>query len=670
MPDALDESDRSYSRRRVNIFNGGESVEGQSLEKLFHMIPRDHFETAQALADKLGVSSKTIRMRIKSLAEILQRYGAEIEGKNGCGYRIDIKQPEKYELFHEEILSHDDGMVPQTASERVVYIIEYLLNVSGFVKAETLSSILFVSTKTLSSDLKMAESILLQYNISLLRKPYYGIGIQGSEKDIRDILSDNIIKNGHSVILDTLFQNDDFRSIYVCLNKCFQCYDYHIPDIAFQDIVIHVYVSILRIRNNHSIDYDPAWDPYIYANNEFRIAQEVASQIIQIFDVHLSNDEVCYLAVQLAAKRGLDPLSFNRRENVAEGKAGEVVEAVIRGLKESLGYNFAGDLELQAALRSYILPLEIRLRFGIRQSNPFVESIKEQFTLAYELAVVACKVIGTYYQRTVDENEISVSTMAFELALERYKPAIQKKNILLVCSSNVLAVEWLRYKYKEELREFVGQIYACDIRGLDTIDFDNVDYVFSSEPLPMPHHVPVMRIGYIYDDRDFYNNCHLMRQALTKSSQDRITKYFDSRLFFTDVALSSKEEILRFMCEQAGKVKGISEDIYGSVIEREALSSTSDGHRVAVPHAMKAFSPDTFVCVCLLKEPVIWKWRPVEIVCLILIGKEDNKSLQILYQSLYRLFANERSMKELASSHDYMAFEQLLKSTEDGLFGS
>lgn len=645
-------------------------MKGQSLAELFHMMPLDHFETAKVLARKMGVSSRTIRTRIEQLAEILRRYGADIEGRNGCGYRIDIKQPEQYELFHEEVLSRDEVMIPQTVAGRAAYIIDYLFNVSGFVKAETLSSILSVSTKTLSGDLKTAESTLARYNIKLLRKPYYGVGIQALEKDIRDLLSDNIIRNSHSVILDNLFNNNELRSIYVCLDKCFQGYDYHIPDIAFQDLVIHVYVIVLRSRSGHPILYDPAWDQYIYANNEFRIAQEIASQIMQIFDVHFSNDEICYLAIQLAAKRGLDPLSLRREENTRDGKTAEIIEAVLKELNDCLGYNFTEDEGLRTALRSYIIPLEIRLRFGIRQSSPFVGSIKEQFALAYELAVVATRAIGTYYQRKVDENEISIAAMAFELALERYKPATPKKSILLVCSSNVLAVEWLRYKYREELKEFVDQIYACDIRGLDTIDLNNVDYVFSSEPIAISRDIPVMQIGYIYEDRDFYNNCHLMRRALTRNSQDTIEKYFDSRLFFNDVSLSSKKEILHFMCTQVGKVKCITEDIYASVAERETLSGTSSAHMVAVPHAMRAFSMDTFVCVCLLKEPVMWDERQVSMVFLILIGKEGNKNLQVLYQSLYRMFASERTMKELALSHDYDAFMRILKSNENGVYRS
>nr|WP_155282964.1 HTH domain-containing protein [Leptotrichia trevisanii] len=149
---------------------------------LLKSISAKKYITAEELAKKLNISSKTVRTTIKDLNNLLTKSGGEIVSKSGYGYILKITNGE---LFSKLDLTNKRKVLPDTSEKRIQYIIEYLINTDNYIKVEKLSEMLFTSPKTLSKDLKEVEKIFSSYNIELKRKPYYGIKAEGEEFDFR-----------------------------------------------------------------------------------------------------------------------------------------------------------------------------------------------------------------------------------------------------------------------------------------------------------------------------------------------------------------------------------------------------------------------------------------------------------------------------------------------------
>lgn len=636
--------------------------------RLYRALSSERYIPARTLSELLHVSTSSVRIGIRELDERLRPFGAVIERKSGCGFRVKIVAEKAFADFYEDALSDCSGALPQTSRERAEYILDYLLHAQSYVKMEALVSILFLSAKTLSGDLKVVEQELKKWELSIQRKPYYGLLVVGSEFQIRKCLIERTLVKGNGVLSDQVHQNEEMRGIFVCLNKCFQIHGYETSDMAFQDLVVCVSVTMQRLKGGHFIARDPNWDYYIYANQVFRISQEIVSQLEQYFCISFPSSEVDYLALQLAGYRRMEPSSI--QDSILGENTKAVADLICAKIKETLGFDFSGDMHFKKSFIGYLIPMEIRLRFGLRQHSPFVESVKGQFPLAFELASIAVHEIGAYYHCQVERAEISDLAMAFELALERYRFNLPRKSILLVCSSGNLAAEWLKYKYKDELRLYIDQVYTCDTRSIGGFDFSKVDYVFSSEPLPEIIQKPCAQIRYIFDDRDFYDNCRFMRRLLDEDGRRSCDGSFVQELFFPNESFSSPQEAVAFLGEKTDQYLGGNFQVKEMVLARARISSPCILHQIAVLQMMRSCAEQTFIAVATLSQPVLWYEKQVRAFFLIHNGRADNARLHEFYQILYRALKSEQITRHLLQAETFSSFCQaFLASLSEGDIG-
>lgn len=100
---------------------------------LLKSISAKKYITAEELAKKLNISSKTVRTTIKDLNNLLTKSGGEIVSKSGYGYILKITNGE---LFSKLDLTNKRKVLPDTSEKRIQYIIEYLINTDNYIKVE------------------------------------------------------------------------------------------------------------------------------------------------------------------------------------------------------------------------------------------------------------------------------------------------------------------------------------------------------------------------------------------------------------------------------------------------------------------------------------------------------------------------------------------------------
>lgn len=643
-------------------------MEQSTIVQLIDLLPRDSFITSEEVASFFKVSSRTIRKWCKEVNNSLAGNGGGIEVKPRLGIRLVIENEEVFTAFLKQI-SNVDNNVPNSQEERVQYLLEYLLVSEEYVRLDDLSEQLYVSKSSLSNDLKIVKERLKEYNLILETKARYGMKVSGNEFDLRLCITNNTSERlmeqaGYKTSGNS---KNEIEAISKVLNDIFNKNQFKISDIAYQNLITHIFVSVKRLQNNDEIvlgteELSALQQDY---RNEYQLAKQISLGITEIFQQELPEVEVGYIAIHLASKKIID-LQHVRNENlVITNEINQIVKKMLQTIYDFFKVDFRDDLELRMALASHLVPLKVRISYDLNLKNPLLKEIKTRFTLAYTIAVQACDILKEQFHKEIGEDEIGYFALHFNLALERKKRKIDLKNILIVCSSGKGTAELLVYRFKIEFGNYLNKVDTSELYQLKKIDFKQYDYVISTVPIPIPIPIPILEVKYFLEDEDI----QAIKSLFHKEQINSLMKYYDERLFFVDVDFRTKEEVLKFMVDEISRVKKVPKSFYSSVMKREKQAVTEFGNLVAIPHPNRALSQETFVAVAILKKPIIWEKRKVQFVYLMSIENNENKNLQLFYKVTGRLLINKTHVRNIIKQKDFYFMLETIQLMEKELGG-
>ena len=92
----------------------------QRLAQLFDMLQNETLPQDE-LAQRLSVSTRTVRADITALNALLTQYGAQFVLSRGNGYQLRIDDPTRYQTLREQQPS--TLRIPRTSQERVHYLV-------------------------------------------------------------------------------------------------------------------------------------------------------------------------------------------------------------------------------------------------------------------------------------------------------------------------------------------------------------------------------------------------------------------------------------------------------------------------------------------------------------------------------------------------------------------
>lgn len=222
----------------------------------------------------------------------------------------------------------------------------------------------------------------------------------------------------------------------------------------------------------------------------------------------------------------------------------------------------------------------------------------------------------------------------------------------MVCASGQGSARLLEYRYRQEFGAHLDRIVVCDVSEVGSVDFTDIDYVFTTVPLPQKLPVPVRLVKFFLDERDIS-----VMNELFSYPVDRELACFDARLFEPHLAAASADEVIDRLSALAATVEDLPENFADLVRERERLAATAFGNDVALPHPMQAVSDRTFVAIGLLDEPVAWGAHEVRAVFLISVARETDIDLNAFYHALLRVLMDADAVALLLKDR---RFETLL----------
>lgn len=619
----------------------------------------DGHMTADELAGKLALSSKTVRSIVKSCQNEMEQAGFQITAKPGKGFVLTVLDPDQFAHSRQQQLKASQTVIPRDAEERVVYLLEYLLRQDQYLKLDDLSERFYISKRSLSNNIHEIERRLAEYDLRIDRKPGHGIRIVGSERQYRLCIAAQVARHGTG-------RNDAFsqarQTAEEIIRRILTEENIRMSLISLEHFTTHLTVAVCRIREGHALQSVDGM-PLDLQSRILDAASRLADALGETFQVSFALPEIYYIALHLTGKQIYGGIAPAENANlIIPQEIDQLAADMIDRVYEAFRVDFRDNLELRMGLCMHLVPLVARMKSGIWMKNPILQEVMLQYPLAYEMATVTCGVLEQAYHGSICKDEIGYIAINFALALERQTTESVRKNILIVCGSGKGSAQLLSCLYQKKFGKHLGSVHTCDILGLENVDFSKIDYVFSTVPIPVSIPAPIHQIRYFPDKKDISEV-----KKLLQSSQSTIEHYFSPELFVPHLNCTTREQVLEQMCRFMKEKKGLPDSFLPLVRKREKLAATTFGNLVAMPHPWKAVSRETSVCIGILDQPVQWGEEPVQVVFLLSIADDKTENLQKFYQVSVRLITNEICIRRLIAERSFHTFLEMIRQKEQEL---
>lgn len=161
--------------------------------KILIMCSKKEFVSINSIANELNVTTRSVRTYIKQLNKDLGNDIAVIKYIKGQGYKLEIKDEQILNKIID--MNRKNVFSLNSKEDRVEFILNYLIELDGFITLDSLADEMCVGRTTLVNDFQYVEKVLASYNLNLIKKQNTGMKLNGNELDIRLFILNQLYKN-------------------------------------------------------------------------------------------------------------------------------------------------------------------------------------------------------------------------------------------------------------------------------------------------------------------------------------------------------------------------------------------------------------------------------------------------------------------------------------------
>lgn len=621
----------------------------QRLAQLFTLLQNETLPQEE-LAQRLSVSTRTVRADITALNALLLHYGAQFILTRGSGYQLVIHDPTRYQTLEESAPKAQH--IPRTAADRIHFLLVRFLTSAFSIKLEDLADAWFVSRATLQGDMVDVRERFQRYQLTLETRPRHGMKLFGSEVSIRACLTDLLWELSQQGPLNPLIGEEAFDAsvptlLAGVLQETLTRHHVRLTDAGERFICLYGAVAVRRVSEGYPLADFSAED---VAQNVRDAARELANTMQQLAGKLLAPAEEEWLCVHLAARQvqDVDPGTISADDDEA------LVNYILRYINQQYNYNLLDDAQLRADLLTHIKTMITRVRYQIMIPNPLLENIKQHYPMAWDMTLAAVSSWGKYTPYAISENEIGFLVLHIGVGLERhYNIGYQRQpQVLLVCDTSNAMVRMieaiLQRKYPQlEIAATLSQ------RKYEQREEIAEDFVISTVRISEKDK-PVVTIAPFPTD---YQLDQIGKLVLVDRTRPwMLNKYFDEVHFQVIDTPMDQQALFATLCQQLQQEGFVGAEFHGSVVEREAIVSTMLGDGIALPHALGLLAKKTVVYTVIAPHGIAWGDETAHIIFLLAISKSEYEEAMAIYD-IFVTFLRERAMARLAATRSFDEFK-------------
>ena len=476
------------------------------------------------LAEKTGISKRTVQRELESVNDVLLPYGMEFASKTGVGVWLAGDEAARAGILAEAASS--DEYAASSKEDRRKRLVLEILREKTLRKLYYYSRKFGVSEATISTDLEAVEAWLSHQGLSMVRKPGSGIEVEGTEENYRRAIRFFIGENIDTKLFRQLYDGDGGENYAASLQKnhlgrlldkeilrrvheCLEGMDNqrmdNLTENAYDGLVIHLAIAINRILQQDVIQVTGEWQEKMPRDEDYRLAEDIAAELEAEFEVSIPQLEIAYICLHLKGAKH-EKIQFPGREErmeLADRELRQFVNDLIDAYDGQQAYLLKQDDEFMQGLLAHLQPTIVRLVHGMSIQNPVLADIKENYSEIYARCQRAAQVLADKVGRSVPEEEIGFLAVHFGAALVRLegrKEQIRKVQVAVVCSSGIGLSRLMAAKLEKVFKDRL-EMTTYGKHDITPAVEAKIDFIISSLQLEAVQ-VPVVYVNPLLSEAD------------------------------------------------------------------------------------------------------------------------------------------------------------------------
>ena len=564
-----------------------------------------------ALSKEIGCSTKTIQSEIKDINKQLK--DTKIVSIRGVGYKLEGKI---------DVCEYSNNTLGNI--DRIEFIIKTMLNLNlqeeKTIKLEELADSMFISVSSVKNDLKEVKEILSKYNINIVSKHKHGIGVDANESEVVKCIVDLCSRKDNELVLQDFLKEDIINKIFNLKNEILRHLnkeDLILSDIEFKNLCSTIFIRLSR--SNYS-NYEYFIESYI---KDYKIKREA-----------IMND------------------------NVNKEKITKAISSFCKNLKLATAIDISKDDFFMECLYNHINNLIKKDKLGICNYDAVNNDVKIKYPYAYELAKIAKKTIEDELGLRIGEDEVSNIAVHVGGAV-RYSSNKKRKifKVIIVCASGTGTSMLINTKLQQLFKDRIEIVKIIPSYLIDYIDSAQIDFLISTMPLDY-NKMPVINVSPFLTEKEIKIIEKFMDTGYVYEDVN-VKDFFDRDLYFIDLDLKSKDEVLDFMSNALLEKNIIDKEMKESYFEREKIATTEIGNMVSMPHGSKGNIKENKIAVAILKQPIDWEYGKVRLVIMLALNNEKILDYEQVFSNIYNNLDTTSKVVTICENKSYEKFIKL-----------
>lgn len=481
--------------------------------------------TAQELASKYAVSTKTAYADLQLLNGELSSFGVAIEKTPRRGIRLRVEQNEKRKLLAFVEQSNHEALDEDSHFHRECSLLTELILHSGTVDMLDWSISHFISEASIRRDLERLEQHLTSYHVSLLKKSGR-VSLVGQEGDIRKFFRDFIIQHfdlsslQYEEGLAHFFSSEFIMNVVESVQKSSNFYHFRTSEQYRVYLVLDLLISSKRYLQGNAIEEASEivgveklqqYEVYVIAGELLSQSTGIAMNLIT--DAEIRN--ICYTLLSVGYET----------EMVQQSELRKTVAQFIARVSELSGVDFQSNEHLFQMLVHHTQPMIYRLKSGINIKNQITENLKTRYSALYYIVWLASKSLSEKYAVEFFDAEIAFLTIYFEISVEKMTTPL---TIYVICPHGLATSELIMSSLRRTISNF-DHLVNMDMRELTEEELAQADLVISSIHLEQ-FDADYIQVSPIVTDEELEIIQHAYSN-LTKGNRNILSAIHDSTSF-------------------------------------------------------------------------------------------------------------------------------------------
>lgn len=661
---------------------------------LYELLGKREPVTIKSLAMFIEKTGRTVRSYLDELQEEYEGYGLEIIRKTNLGVYLNIDEENRVKLIN--ILQEDnlcnDKIESFSSKYRQIYILKTLFEDKFSYTIQMFADELYCSKSTIVKELTFVQKWLEGSNLTLRRRQNQGLRIDGNEKDYRTALMNFINEiqgeeedvNNFNENVDDLDYRIDVVN-YIKVKRMFPKIDlylvqhiiqeaekklgFYFTDLAFLNLITHIAITITRLKDNKAVSNKENHADSFKKEREYIVAKWVVDKLSKKFDVSFPEEEIEYISIHMLGAKIQESYDEKESSTIIENQDNnylDIAKSIIQMSSEILNLDLTKDLGLMTRLVLHLRPTIMRMKYGLRLTNPILERIKQEYTSLFGAAWACSSIFESRLGIAINEDEVGYIALHLALSVDNIKSMLKT---IVVCSSGIGTSQLVASKLAKKFDNLdITHVLPYNLLSQKLID--ESDLVITTIRI-VENKEKCVYVSTLVNDKDLEN----IKNAITRIKKSQKTylsslsnpkevkqdvqkeseNIFDKELFFLDNKTTDFTEAIIYygkLMEEKGFAKsGFCQDI----LNREKVGSTYIGKGIAIPHARDIFVNKSKICVVKLEKPIAWQGNELEFIFILCLKFNDITVIKKFFRNFYSVLENDDlilKMKSVKSVED------------------